>query len=186
MTTFVNDGPMHQRERPDIFGSRPPYRQLAERPDVLVFQSEVLTEPVEVTGPIRVHLWISSSARDTDVTAKLVDVYPASPDVPEGFQMNIVDSIQRMRFREGYEEEKLIEPGTVYPVTVILPPTSNVFAAGHRIRVDIASSSFPQFDVNPNTGEPLGRHTHTVRALNTIHLGGDTPSHIVLPIVPIT
>ena len=184
MTTFVQDGPMHQRERPDLFGSRPPYRQLAERPDVLVFESAVLDVPIEVTGPIRVHLWISSSARDTDITAKLVDVYPPSPEVPEGFQMNIVDSIQRMRFRNGYDTEALMIPGTVYPVTVVLPPTSNQFAAGHRIRLDIASSSFPQFDVNPNTGEPLGRHTHAVRALNTVYFGGETASHIVLPVVP--
>jgi putative CocE/NonD family hydrolase len=66
----------------------------------------------------------------------------------------------------------------------VLPPTSNVFAKGHRIRLDIASSSFPQFDVNPNTGEPLGRHTHTIRARNTVHFGPEHPSHILLPVMP--
>ena len=97
--------------------------------------------------------------------------------------MNILDSILRARFRDGFADEKLMEPGTVYPITIVLPPTSNLFAKGHRIRLDIASSSFPQFDVNPNTGEPLGRHTHTVRALNTVYFDQDRPSHVLLPVV---
>lgn len=77
-----------------------------------------------------------------------------------------------------------MQPGNVYPITIVLPPTSNVFARGHRIRLDIASSSFPQFDVNPNTGEPLGRHTHTVRAVNSVYFGPQHPSHILLPVMP--
>ena len=183
MTTFVHDGPMHQRERPDMFGSREPYPLLAERPDVVVFQTEPLERPIEVTGPVRVHLWVSSDALDTDFTAKLVDVYPPSQEIPEGYHMNIVDSVLRARFREGFEYEKLMEPGQIYPITIVLPPTSNIFASGHRIRLDIASSSFPQFDVNPNTGEPLGRHTYTRRALNRVHHDSRRPSHVVLPVV---
>lgn len=185
MTTFTYDGPMHQRERPDIFGSTEPYPMLSERADVVVFETEPLAEAVEVTGQIRVKLWVSSSALDTDFTARLIDAYPPSPEVPEGYHMNIVDSILRARFRDGFDAEKLMEPGTVYPITIVLPPTSNVFARGHRIRLDIASSNFPQFDVNPNTGEPLGRHTHSVRALNSVHFGASHPSHIVLPIMPV-
>ncbi len=186
MATFTHDGPMHQRERPDVFGSREPYPLSAERNDVVVFQTGPLAEDLEVTGQIRVHLWVSSSATDTDFTARLVDVYPPSPDVPEGFHMNIVDSILRARFREGFDAERLMEPGTIYPIEIVLPPTANLFAKGHRIRLDIASSNFPQFDVNPNTGEPLGRHTHTVRARNAVHFGAEHPSHIVLPLVTTT
>lgn len=184
MTTFVHDGPMHQREREGMFACREPYPLLAERADVVVFETAPLDEAVEVTGQVRVHLWVSSSALDTDFTARLIDVYPPSPDVPEGYHMNILDSILRARFRDGFAEEKLMVPGTVYPITIVLPPTANLFARGHRIRLDIASSNFPQFDVNPNTGEPLGRHTHVLRAHNTVHFGPDTPSHILLPVLP--
>ncbi len=89
----------------------------------------------------------------------------------------------RARFRDSLAEEKLMEPGTIYPITVKLYPTSNVFKKGHRIRVDISSSNFPRFDVNPNTGEPLNDHRRTVTAVNTIHHDADHPSHIVLPVV---
>lgn len=184
MTTFTYDGPMHQRERPDIFGSREPFPLLAERQDLVVFETPPLVEAIEVTGQVRVHLWISSDALDTDFTARLIDVYPAGGDLPEGYHMNIIDSILRARFRDGFDAERLLVPGKIYPITIILPPTSNLFAKGHRIRLDIASSNFPQFDVNPNTGEPLGRHTHTVPAHNTVHFGPAHPSHIVLPVVP--
>jgi len=184
MTPFFPDGAMHQRERPDMFGSREPFPLLAERSDVLVFETEPLAEDVEITGPVRAKLWVSSSARDTDFTAKLVDVYPPTPEWPEGYHLNIVDSILRARFREGFDREVMMTPGEACEITIVLPPTSNRFAKGHRIRVDIASSSFPQFDVNPNTGEPLGRHTHTLRALNTIHLSQDRPSRVILSVVP--
>jgi len=183
--TFLHDGPMHQREREDLFGSAEPYPLLSERPDVMVFQTEPLEADFDVVGPIRVRLWISSDALDTDFTAKLVDVYPPSERWPEGYHMNIADSVLRARFRTGFEREELMEPGTIYPITIILPPTANRFAKGHRLRVDIASSSFPQFDVNPNTGEPLGRHTHVVDALNTVHMGPEQPSHIELSVIPI-
>ena len=110
-----------------------------------------------MTGELVVKLWVSSSAVDTDFTAKLVDVYPASADFPGGFDLNIGDGILRARFRESLAQEKLMTPGTVYPLTIKLYPTSNIFKRGHRIRVDISSSNFPRFDVNPNTGEPLER-----------------------------
>jgi putative CocE/NonD family hydrolase len=186
MTTFTHDGPMHQREREGVFACAAPYPMLSERADVVVFQTEPLAADVEVTGQVRVHLWVSSTAVDTDFTAKLVDVYPPSTDVPEGYHMNILDSILRARFRDGFDAERLMVPGEVYPIEIVLPPTSNVFVKGHRIRLDIASSSFPQFDVNPNTGEPLGRHTHTIRARNTVHFGPQHPSHILLPVMPAT
>jgi putative CocE/NonD family hydrolase len=178
------EGAAHQQERPDIVGARPPYLPLAMRPDVLVFQTEPLPEDVEVTGPIEVHLWVASSAADTDFTAKLVDVYPPNADYPEGYHMNLVDGILRCRYRESWERETLMEPGQVYRVRIELAPTSNRFQAGHRIRLDIAGSNFPRFDVNPNTGEPIGRHTHTLVAHNSVYLDRERPSHVVLPIIP--
>jgi len=183
MRTLVPDGPMHQREREGLFGSAAPYPLLAARPDVRVFQTDVLTQDVEVTGSIEVKLWISSSAVDTDVTAKLIDVYPPSDDYPEGFHMNLTDSILRGRFRNGLAREEMMEPGREYEFSILLTPISNLFKVGHRIRLDVASSNFPRFDVNPNTGEPLGRHTHTVRALNAVHCTAARPSRVLLPIV---
>lgn len=168
----------------DKFWNWPKPIPLSARGDVLVFQTEPLQEDVEVTGEIEVKLWASSSALDTDFTAKLVDVYPASADWPHGFDLNLQDGIVRARFRESLQEEKLMEPGKVYPFTIKLYPTSNVFKKSHRIRVDISSSNFPRFDVNPNTGEPLQQHRRTVIATNTLWHDTAHPSHIVLPVVP--
>lgn len=157
---------------------------LSERRDVLVFQTEPLAENMEVTGPVVVKLFVSSSAVDTDFTAKLLDVYPRSPDYPLGFDLNIGDSITRMRYRNSLEKAELMEPGKVYPVTIHLYPTANLFAKGHRIRVDISSSNFPRFDVNPNTGEPLQQHRRMITADNTVYHEVERASHIVLPIIP--
>lgn len=156
---------------------------LSARNDVVVFQTDPLTEDTEVTGEIEVKLWAASSAVDTDFTAKLVDVYPPSADWPGGFDLNIGDGVVRARFRDSLKEEKLMEPGKVYPFTIKLYPTSSVFKKGHRIRVDIASSNFPRFDVNPNTGEPLAQHRKMVVATNTIYHDVKHPSRIVLPVI---
>ncbi len=156
---------------------------LSARNDVLVFQTEPLAKDLEVTGELEVRLWISSTAVDTDFTAKLIDVYPASAELPGGFDLNIADGIVRARFRDSLKDEKLMEPGRLYPITVRLYPTSNVFKKGHRIRVDISSSNFPRFDVNPNTGEPLARNRRLQTAVNTIWHDAEHPSHIVLPII---
>jgi putative CocE/NonD family hydrolase len=157
---------------------------LSARNDVVVFQTPPLEQDMEVTGELEVKLWVSSDALDTDFTAKLVDVHPTSPDYPGGFDQNIADGILRARFRDSLTEEKPMEPGQIYPVTIRMYPTSNVFKRGHRIRVDIASSNFPRFDINPNTGEPLGDHRRERIATNTIHHDGAHPSHIVLPVIP--
>jgi putative CocE/NonD family hydrolase len=157
---------------------------LSARNDVVVFQTAPLTEDTEVTGEISVRLWASSLATDTDFTAKLVDVHPPSPDYPGGFDMNITDGIVRARFRETLDQEVLLEPGNVYTYTIKLYPTSNVFKKGHRIRVDLSSSNFPRFDVNPNTGEPLNDHRRWQNAVNTIHHDRPHPSHILLPVIP--
>jgi hypothetical protein len=157
---------------------------LSARNDVLVFQTDPLEHDIEVTGEIQVKLWASSSARDTDFTAKLIDVYPASPDFPGGFDLNLADGILRARFRDSLAEQELMQPGSVYPMTIKLYPTSNVFKRGHLIRLDVSSSNFPRFDVNPNTGEPLGDQRLVQTAINTIHHDRGHPSHILLPVIP--
>ena len=157
---------------------------LSARNDVLVFQTDPLQEDVEVTGEIRVKFWASSSALDTDFTAKLVDVYPPNTDYPGGFDLNIGDGIMRARYRDSRTEEKLMTPSDVYEFEVRLYPTSNVFKKGHRIRVDLAGSNFPRFDVNPNTGEPLNENRRTMKAINTIYHDKSRPSHILLPVIP--
>jgi putative CocE/NonD family hydrolase len=159
-------------------------RFLSERDDVLVFQTEPLREAVELTGSVTVHLWIASSAPDTDFTAKLVDVHPPNADYPDGYHLNLPDSIIRTRFRNGWDREELMEPGEVCEVAIELPPTSNLFAVGHRIRIDISSSNAPRLDVNPNTGEPIGHHTRTEVAQQSVFVDAARPSHAVLPLIP--
>jgi putative CocE/NonD family hydrolase len=176
-------GGFDQRGRPDVFGAtdRLP---LAVRRDVAVFASEPLSEALEVTGPLAVKLWAASSAVDTDFTAKLIDWYPPSPDYPDGYALNLEDSIIRARYRNDRSKPELMHPGEVYPFTITLFPTSNVFKAGHRIRLDLSSSNFPRFDVNPNTGEPIGKHARQAAADQQIYHDPDHPSQIVLPVIP--
>jgi putative CocE/NonD family hydrolase len=156
---------------------------ISARNDVLVFQTQPLQADLEVTGEIEVKLWVSSSAVDTDFTAKLIDVYPATEDYPGGFDLNLEDGIIRCRFRESLTYEKLMTPGEVYELTVRPYPTSNLFKKGHRIRLDISSSNFPRFDVNPNTGEPLNQHRRTIIAANTVYHDAARPSHVLLPVI---
>jgi len=183
-----NDGIMlqgawDQRGGPHIWNGKAPI-PLSARNDILVFQTEPLVDDLEVTGELAVRLWISSAAVDTDFTAKLIDVYPPGRDWPGGFDLNIGDGIQRARFRESLQKEVLMEPGRIYPLTVKLYPTSNIFKKGHRIRVDVSSSNFPRFDVNPNTGEPLNDHRRQAIAINCVYHDAEHPSHIVLPVIP--
>lgn len=175
-------GGQDQRTYPGLFGARAPYGPLAARPDVLCFASEPLTAPVRATGPVSVKLWVDSGTVDTDFTAKLVDWYPPTADYPEGYALNIADGIQRLRFAAGYDKERLHVPGTVVPVLIEMYPTANVFAAGHRIRLDVSSSNFPRFDVNANTGDPLGSARSWTVARNTVHVGRAHPSRLELTV----
>ena len=177
-------GAYDQRESTEVFGAEPPYLPLKARADVVVFQTAPLDEDVRVVGPIVVNLHVSSTAPDTDFTVKLVDVYPPSADYPTGFEMNVTDGILRARYRERPDRQVFMKENEVYEIRITPFPTANVFKKGHRIRVDIASSNFPRFDVNPNTGEALGRHRRFVKADNTIYHDAARASHIVLPIVP--
>lgn len=161
------------------FGGPVDQRTVADREDVLCFTGPVLEEPVEVTGPVSVKLFVSSSAVDTDFTAKLVDVFP------DGKAINLCDGILRTRYRGGLATEELMEPGTVYEITVDMTATSNVFLAGHRIRLDVSSSNFPRYDRNTNTGGVIARESEgqMVPAVNHIHHGPNHPSRLVLPII---
>lgn len=176
-------GAFDQHCRADVLGCVD-QSPLSSRRDVLVYQTPPLTEDLEVTGPLVVTLWASSTAADTDFTAKLVDVYPPSKDFPGGVELNIGDSIVRARYRNSLEKAALMKPGEVYEFRIELYPTSILFAKGHRIRLDISSSNFPRFDVNPNTGEPLNGNTKTNVAANTIYQDAQHPSHITLPVIP--
>ena len=179
----MRGGAFDQVEDGRFFGCGPVPKPLASRPDLLVFQTEALAEDCEVTGSIEAELWVSSDCPDTDFTIKLVDVYPPSEDYPKGFAMNVADGIQRARYRDSWECPTLMEPGRIYRIRVETFPTSNLFAKGHRIRLDISSSNFPHFDANPNTGEPEGSSAGIRVATNSLHIGGMHPSRLILPVV---
>ncbi len=151
-------------------------RDVENRPDVLLFTSDVLDEPLEVTGRVKTILWASSSAPDTDFTAKLTDVYP------DGRSMLVLDGILRARYRNGFEKGELMRPGEVYRFEIDLWSTSLVFNRGHRIRVALSSSNAPRFEPNPNTGDHSGHNDKTAIATNTVYFDAARPSHILLPI----
>lgn len=176
-------GGWDQRTWPGLFGARPPYGPLNRRPDVVSFVSAPLARPLLAVGPVTVRLFVVSDAPDTDFTAKLIDWYPPGPDYPLGYALNVGDGIGRLRFRHGFAEEARYEPNTVAELVIELYPTANLFAAGHRIRLDIASSNFPRFDINPNTGEPLGRSRRWRLADNGVVMAPAYPSALVLTVL---
>ena len=151
---------------------------MERREDVLVYTSDYLEEAIDVTGPVKVVLYASSDAVDTDFVAKLVDVYP------DGKAYNMAEGILRARHREGQDQPKLMEPGKVYRLEIDLLGTSNAFLPGHRIRVSVTSSHFPQFNRHLNTGEPFGMSDEIKIATQTIHHSQARPSHILLPVLP--
>jgi len=152
--------------------------EVEKRNDVLVFTSEVLKTELEVTGPVKVVLYAASTAKDTDFTAKLVDVHP------DGRPFNLCDGIIRASCRDSKGERSLIQPGRVYRYEIDLWVTSNAFLPGHKIRVEISSSNFPRFDRNLNTGEPFGTGTRFIKATQTIYHDQARPSHVLLPVIP--
>lgn len=175
-------GGFDQREGPQFFGSREPWPRLAERADVLVFETDPLETELELTGQALAELFVSSTAVDTDVMIKIVDVYPASEDYPAGYALNIAHGLRRMRFRDSFEKPEPMEAGKIYRVKIASFPMSNRFAAGHRIRIEIASSNFPHFDINPGTDWRI-EGLDPVLARNTIYMGADHASRLLLPLV---
>jgi len=182
---LIFQGAADQRDRTD-FWLTSDTKPLSARNDIVVYQTPVLGLDMEVTGPLSVKLWASSSARDTDFTVKLVDVYPPSADYPAGVDLNIADGIVRARYRNNLDHEEPLEPGMPYEFTIDMYPTSLVFRKGHRIRLDVSSSNFPRFDVNPNTGEPVNNNRLWQTAENTIYSDSDHPSRLILPVIPST
>ena len=153
-------------------------REIEQRPDVLVYTSAPLESDLEVTGPLSLALWIASSARDTDFTGKLVDV------VPDGTARAINDGILRVRYRRSRTSPELLVPGEPTEITIDLGATSNLFRAGHRIRLEVSSSNFPRFDRNPNTGGVFGEDAELRRADQTVFHDRARPSRLVLPVIP--
>jgi putative CocE/NonD family hydrolase len=181
--TLMFQGAADQRCRKDFWLCADD-RPLSARRDVLVFQTPPLDRDVEVTGRLVVTLWAATDGPDTDFTAKLVDVYPPSHDFPAGIDLGVADSIVRGRYHDGPGAADLLKAGKPYEFTIEMYPTSLVFARGHRIRVDVSSSNFPRFDVNPNTGEPLNGNTRVRVAHNTVFHDRRHPSRIILPVIP--
>jgi putative CocE/NonD family hydrolase len=173
-------GAFDQRTDDTVYGGEPPHLPLASRPDVLVFETGPLPEDIAVAGPVEVRLAVSTDAPDTDFTVKLVDVHPPSADYPNGYAMNLTDGILRARYRNSYEKPEPMEPGEIYDLTVVAPDTANLFKAGHRIRLDVSSSNFPRFDVNPNTGGTEAGSRRRSVATNRVHLAPGTPSWLTL------
>ena len=175
-------GAYDQRTEPHICGARPPYGPLAERPEVLVLQTPPLPHDLEIAGPVELRLWVASDGPDADIHAKLIDLYPPSADWPEGFAMNLSEGLLRLRYRDSWEAPTPLEPGRPYAVAIAMFPCANLFKRGHRLRLDLAGSNFPHFDVNPNSGEAEGSMERPRTAVTTIFVDTARPSHLVLPV----
>ncbi len=154
---------------------------LEARQDVLVYRSEPLARDVEVTGPIEVELWVSSSARDTDFIVRLLDVHP------DGHAYNLMSptlEVLRARYRNGEDRPELLEPGRIVKLRLANGITSNVFKSGHRIGIHVTSSLHPHLDRNPNTGGAVATEERLVRAEQLVHHDAEHPSRVVLPVIP--
>ena len=151
---------------------------MEERPDILVYTSEPLTEGIEVSGPLTATLYVSSDVKDTDVTVKVIDV------LPDGTAYNLDETIQRLRYREGDDKLVWMEKDKVYKVTLTPMNTSNFFAPGHSIRIEVAGANFPRFDRNLNTGGNNYEETTTVTAHTAIHHSSQYPSTLTIMVVP--
>ena len=180
---FSGMGPRDQIDLETLPGHGIPGMPIASRPDVLVFQTQPLSEKARIAGNIKVILWVSSNAPDTDFFVKLIDLYPPSSDYPTSYAFPVSEGILRARYREGWETSKPMEPGKIYQIEIPLEPSANLFAVNHRIRVDICSSNFPNFDINRNTGDPNDKRWRI--AENSVYHEMNHTSCIVLPIHPI-
>jgi putative CocE/NonD family hydrolase len=152
-------------------------RPVEQRRDVLVFSTGPLEQDLEVVGPVKAVLWVSTNQRDTDFTAKLVDVFP------DGYARNLTDGILRLRYRNSIERPEPVRPGEMYQITLDAGIASNAFLKGHRIRVEISSSNFPRFDRNPNTGAAIASETRLVKANQTVYHDRQHPSRLVLMVM---
>ena len=181
---IFSGGGFNQIEAVGVYGCTRPGMPLTARPDVLSFETAPLAEDTVIAGPVEVELWVTSDGPDTDFTAKLVDVYPLSVEYPRGYALNITDGIFRCRYRNGFDAPEPIGAGEVFRITITPFATANLFKKGHRIRLDISSSNFPKYDVNPNTGEPEGTSRRKRVALNTVFLHAGRASRLRLQTIP--
>jgi putative CocE/NonD family hydrolase len=147
------------------------------RPDVLLFTSEPLPDPLQLIGRLRLVAWVAAQTPDTDVVARLCDVHP------NGRSYNVADGILRLRFRQGLDRESLLVPGEVYRVEVDLWSTAHVFLAGHRLRLQVCASDFPRYDRNPGTGQTSADVDRVLPQRNLLFHDPEHPSHLVLPVV---
>lgn len=152
------------------------------RDDVLVFETAPLEEDLEVVGNITLELCLSSDAPDADIAITLIDLHPPSVAWPQGFAMNLCHGIRRLRYRDSFEHPEPMRPGQVYKVVVNAYPTANLFQRGHRVRLTVAGSNFPHFDINPNTGEPEGASTAMRVARSRIYMDASHHSRLILPV----
>jgi putative CocE/NonD family hydrolase len=152
-------------------------RPVEARSDVLVYSTPILTKPVTIAGPVKMKLYAATDGPDTDWVAKLVDVFP------DGSAINLAEGILRARFHKGLDKPQLLQPNQTYEFEIDMRGTANVFQPGHRIRVDITSSNFPQYDRNPNTGEDLGVSARLRTARQTVFHKTGARSHILLPVI---
>ena len=176
-------GGFHQKESNQSFLSSKSDKLLKDRKDVVTFETKPLSEKIEIIGVIKIELYVASEALDTDFTFKLIDVYPPFKNYTEGYHLNLTDTIFRMRYRYGYDKEEMMKKNEIYKINLDLWPVANVFKKGHKLRIDISSSNFPRFDINPNTGEPVGRHTKMLSTKNSIFMSKIYPSNINVPIL---
>jgi len=152
--------------------------EVEKRKDVLVYTTAALERDMEVTGPVVADLWVSTSGADTDFTAKLVDLWP------NGFAQNLTEGIVRLRYRDSAEKAEPAKPGNIYRIKIDLWATSNVFLAGHKVRLEVSSSNFPRFDRNLNTGEEQAHATRMEKATNVAYHDKEHASALILPVVP--
>jgi putative CocE/NonD family hydrolase len=178
-------GGFNQVEAEQFYGCTRPGLPLTARHDVLSFETAPLEQDTAIAGPVEIELWVCTDAPDTDFTAKLVDVYPPSADYPRGYALNITDGIFRVRYRKGFDKPEPVADGEVFKITISPFATANMFKKGHRIRLDISSSNFPKYDVNPNTGEPEGTSHRKQIAVNTVFVEHNRPSVLKLSKIPV-
>ncbi|MHC4406955.1 MAG: CocE/NonD family hydrolase, partial [Planctomycetota bacterium] len=170
--------PVPSLHGPALFTIPTDQRPLADRKDILVYQTEALEERIEVTGNPVVELYSATSAPDTDWFVRLIDV------APDGMARDVSLGMVRGRYREGLDKPRLLEPGEVVAYTIRMNPTSNAFLPGHRIRLDVTSSDFPNYDRNHNTAADQNADATLATAAQTVHHGGLHPTRILLPTVP--
>jgi putative CocE/NonD family hydrolase len=178
---------VHDPDRPVPFITSPSSAQIGgpddyagveSRGDVLVYTSAPLTEPLDVVGPVRLIAHVATSAADTDICAKLLDVHP------NGFAQRLCDGLVRLRYREGHERAAAVEPGTIYEIEVAMWDTAQRLLPGHRIRLEVASSAHPKFAVNLGIAGDQTTASEGVLAANTLHHDADRPSRLILPVRP--